>query len=299
MSHDTTALPEDMHDAGVHAAAEVALISPYINGPDASVCLTLAAEMCNAYSAAWNRRAPAPAAQPAEADVLNKLLTDLAWNAAGQCRAENGHINDALHNGLRKIVAETVDAVQALAAARAVTPTKPAAQAVPEGWRLVPVEPIDEQLEAGDGVAEPAGRRIDGAVIVNWSEVYRAMIDAAPQPPAPVVTAAPGDGWQPIAGVEPVKGAVLPDKVLSGFRAAAENAASHNIAKADPWGFSYRCEICGATAGRPHDIAHTTICFVGDLRKALDETAELWSAQDDAKHTVWAPVAPAPAAKEG
>jgi hypothetical protein len=47
------------------------------------------------------------------------------------------------------------------------------------GWVRVPVEPTEAMIEAGDSAAEPSGRRVDGAVIENWSEVYRAMIAAA------------------------------------------------------------------------------------------------------------------------
>lgn len=50
------------------------------------------------------------------------------------------------------------------------------------GWVRVPVEPTEEMLAAGDSAAEPSGRRVDGAVIENWSEVYHAMIAAAPKP---------------------------------------------------------------------------------------------------------------------
>lgn len=51
--------------------------------------------------------------------------------------------------------------------------------AVPEGWALVPIEPTEEMHEAGEFV--PRGI---GSCPPSVGNVYRAMIAAAPQPPA-------------------------------------------------------------------------------------------------------------------
>lgn len=57
-------------------------------------------------------------------------------------------------------------------------------QAIPEGWKLVPVEPWPEMIEAGWIDKED----------VNPEDIYRAMLAAAPLPPAQ-----PDDGWKDIA----------------------------------------------------------------------------------------------------
>lgn len=57
--------------------------------------------------------------------------------------------------------------------------TPPSAQpAVPEGWRLVPVKPTPEMLDAG--VADLRLRGYDRALIVAAIECYGAMLAAAP-----------------------------------------------------------------------------------------------------------------------
>ena len=48
---------------------------------------------------------------------------------------------------------------------------------VPEGWKLVPVEPTEAMLHAGNSAIENWG------VDANGSSTYRAMLAAAPQPP--------------------------------------------------------------------------------------------------------------------
>ena len=48
---------------------------------------------------------------------------------------------------------------------------------VPAGWKLVPVEPTDEMVEAGDHEIEKWG------VDASSSGAFRAMLAAAPQPP--------------------------------------------------------------------------------------------------------------------
>ena len=54
------------------------------------------------------------------------------------------------------------------------------ARAVPAGWVLVPVEPTEEQKEAGREVFDQGGY-----LRYRTPDVYRAMLAAAPQPPTP------------------------------------------------------------------------------------------------------------------
>ena len=66
---------------------------------------------------------------------------------------------------------------------------------VPSGWKLVPEEPTDDMREAGKGAHYEAETRISDSDawiltgfahrVVRASYIYRAMLAAAPQPPAP------------------------------------------------------------------------------------------------------------------
>ena len=67
------------------------------------------------------------------------------------------------------------------------------AQAVPEGWKLVPIEPTPEMSKAGFRVAK---MDVTGAWVTDANEAYHAMLNAAPQPAAP--TQVETQGWQPI-----------------------------------------------------------------------------------------------------
>lgn len=60
------------------------------------------------------------------------------------------------------------------------------AQPAPQGWKLVPVEPTDEMLSAGQDAQNRAVYRRPQPVGKEWGGVYyRAMIAAAPSlPPA-------------------------------------------------------------------------------------------------------------------
>lgn len=102
----------------------------------------------------------------------------------------------------------------------------PAGVRVPEGWKLVPVEPTEEMLGAGlrakleDGSSAFPGKDI----IRSWDNsqaVYRAMLAASPLEPVPgdSETALIGNGWvyhNPDAGEEysdqhPVESSEVPD----------------------------------------------------------------------------------------
>lgn len=65
------------------------------------------------------------------------------------------------------------------------TPTNKRYLSVPPGWKLVPIEPTQEMLLAGEESYTPTHT---GTPIATPSEVYTAMLSAAPQP-APDVPA--------------------------------------------------------------------------------------------------------------
>lgn len=52
------------------------------------------------------------------------------------------------------------------------------APSIPEGWKLVPIEPTYEMLEAGEGTFVPT---YTGTPVSVPFDVYRAMLAAAPE----------------------------------------------------------------------------------------------------------------------
>ena len=73
----------------------------------------------------------------------------------------------------------------AVSALAATPPTAVEPVTVPDGWKLVPVEPTEAMIDAGDEINEA------GAAWSGYSEIpasaekhYRAMLAAAPTPPA-------------------------------------------------------------------------------------------------------------------
>ncbi len=59
------------------------------------------------------------------------------------------------------------------------TPPSQAEQAVPAGWKMVPIEPTEEMIEAGyEHTADPCWRE-------NYIEAYKASVAAAPPAPVP------------------------------------------------------------------------------------------------------------------
>jgi len=59
----------------------------------------------------------------------------------------------------------------------------------PDGWVLVPIEPDEAMVVAG--IAERHGQPVPEAWSLATANIYRAMLAAAPPPPA-------GEGWRPI-----------------------------------------------------------------------------------------------------
>lgn len=84
-------------------------------------------------------------------------------------------------------------------AARAYLQGRTQSKSVPDGWKLVPIEPTEDMEFAGNQVADAL------AVNVNYTgythdcataeDVYKSMLSAAPPPP---VTAQGQQGWMPI-----------------------------------------------------------------------------------------------------
>ncbi len=87
------------------------------------------------------------------------------------------HLQEGDHYGSHRIALNSKwEAWQARAAL-------PSAPAVPQGWKLVPVEPTKGMLREGGNAGDWSGRSL-GAEDECATEVYLAMIAAAPQAPA-------------------------------------------------------------------------------------------------------------------
>ena len=120
---------------------------------------------------------PAETAQPAtpEPELLQapQLPSDLIQRISeyGDARADDGNTGEALAVAIRAIRAwGAALATQASALQAAIPAQQPAVE--PAGWRLVPVEPTKEMRKACDNGP--------GAMVLTNSEIYRAMIAAAP-----------------------------------------------------------------------------------------------------------------------
>jgi hypothetical protein len=72
-------------------------------------------------------------------------------------------------------VAREIDAQSDLPIPAGVGSKSVGAQGVPEGWRLVPVEPTEAMVDAGNDGAAP--------YMVNARDLWAQMIQAAPTPP--------------------------------------------------------------------------------------------------------------------
>lgn len=142
-------------------------------------------------------------AKPAEPVKLSDLLT----NQFGDSKMTNKTLREAGAMALDALLSATPfggtvlgaqadaahkkhsDAIEALRSAIA----QPAAQPTPEGYKLVPLEPTSQQAIKGQ-VFVPAGTAGSACVA---RDIYRAMLDAAPQP-AHVPEADCGNIAQPV-----------------------------------------------------------------------------------------------------
>ena len=120
--------------------------------------------------------------------------------AAGEIHLATGEKMEWARPIARSAIAAYLDEVEREAPASAPTPT---------GWRLVPIEPTKRMLI--DGVCALTQFQVIGSRIgfSNIGDTYRAMIDAAPEPPAPA-------GWR-LVPVEPDEMQVI--KMRDAFKA--------------------------------------------------------------------------------
>lgn len=108
----------------------------------------------------------------------DKAITDREFarlsSLLAQARAAGGK-----HDFCRAIEQGLKDRIRVLETERAAG----AERAVPEGWKLVPVEPTQEMLIAGVRGFQKAGYN-DCDKLHDWTGCYRAMLAAAPSPAA-------------------------------------------------------------------------------------------------------------------
>jgi hypothetical protein len=129
--------------------------------------------------------APAPADLAAEIDelhALNAKLGDLLTRSVNAVRGDPPPLTLWSWHDLPERIQAAMAALQGATELAAAATREPPAPAVPEGWKLVPIEPTPNMAAAGFAVSEaehdPAG-------------VYRAMLVAAPHPSAQPAEAAP------------------------------------------------------------------------------------------------------------
>ena len=138
----------------------------------------------------WHSKQAAPVAvagpinELEELNLLNKLV-ELGAKAAyahAQSNSDDGHKGTAAYVQWQEMRAEMGELIRAAYAAPTTQPA-PAVPAagVPDGWKLVPVEPTGVMKDCGAGSLPLAAAR-------PWAagDCYRAMLAAAPQPPTGV-----------------------------------------------------------------------------------------------------------------
>lgn len=133
------------------------------------------------------------------------------------------------------------------------TPQQRGGQAVPEGWRLVPVEPTPKQI--GDGIRALMDAPDLGGIVEPYLpevvDAYKAMLTSAP--PAPSV-----GGWMPISEA-PIGREMF---VAKAFR-ASPGFSDGRTYDSDPW-----CvwqEFPGMFARWPHPFPPTHFVRLSDL----------------------------------
>ena len=123
---------------------------------------------------------------------LRPELQDRLNAEVDRIAAANGVTKDDVLRFARELLAKTGDA------ALAAHPTgpgeaEPVAWGVPADWKLVPVEPTQEMVRK-------AYRQQPDAINAGFSQAYRAMLEAAPTPPAGDAGAEPaGEDDRPLA----------------------------------------------------------------------------------------------------
>ncbi|MBP2290764.1 Lar family restriction alleviation protein [Azospirillum rugosum] len=145
--------------------------------------------------AAWNRRASstAPAASVTEAELSAGVRALMLHKFGSDAEVMFDIPADAPQHAIDAVKARLEEARRevsvVLSAARAVAPA-----VVPDGWKLVPVEPTPEIVTAMGDVLDSADADGEPCWHTEAERAYRAALSAAPA--SPTTTA---QGWQDIA----------------------------------------------------------------------------------------------------
>ncbi|UWX68864.1 hypothetical protein [Burkholderia gladioli] len=202
-------------------------------------------------------------------------------NTTADLDRDIAHLIDSSENGIARVPRETLVRLRALL-------TSPRAAGLPEGWKLVPIEPTQKMLDCWwDGLQK-------GAAFVNCTPhgVYGAMLDAAPAAPvAEVKPLAEGE----IAITHPVATAENSGTILYGLlHSFVEIAAGFPSAKIDPQladqvrvylpaqavaanGAACQGKNCGATDG----VSHSPECVAEHEAAVTGAVAADGEAADD------------------
>ncbi len=108
--------------------------------------------------------------------LTERLKRSIAWLERGELLPGNAACIDL----------DDIKALHILVESLATPPAAAPAPAVPQGWKLVPVEPTPEMKAAGINI-EVYSEVSDSIGALTWAEVdaiYRAMLAAAPSQPA-------------------------------------------------------------------------------------------------------------------
>jgi hypothetical protein len=113
------------------------------------------------------------------ASILRGCIATLAADIAKPVEPVAAVQKSALFDGNTIVQFEGVESYLTVGTLLYTTPQEPAVAAIPEGWKLVPIEPNDTMQAAGAQAV-----RFDTTVINKiWTgnAVYRAMLAAAPE----------------------------------------------------------------------------------------------------------------------
>ncbi|WP_244139134.1 hypothetical protein [Burkholderia gladioli] len=183
-------------------------------------------------------------------------------NTTADLDRDIAHLIDSSENGIARVPRETLVRLRALL-------TSPRAAGLPEGWKLVPIEPTQKMLDCWwDGLQK-------GAAFVNCTPrgVYGAMLDAAPAAPVaeaepiPMLLFCPRCGTQHIDAPESE-----PGQLISGGPNAGR-AVPPKVTWTNPPHRSHLCHACGIV-WRPADVATVGVEAIETSGKADTWTKE-------------------------
>jgi hypothetical protein len=130
-----------------------------------------------AFDKAWREKLPpAPGAQPAPTELVGarKVTRDFRWDAATQCHVPTLKVEfEPVHIDEPSDAKGWQDQDRIAAMLEAATGAQPA-PSVPEGWKLVPIEPTPTMITAA----------LESSHAINAHRAehcYRAMLAAAPE----------------------------------------------------------------------------------------------------------------------